>query len=179
MMAAALTGLQFVERWGRRPSLMLSSSGETISVIMVTVCTALVPHHPKAGPAGIAFLFIFLAGELSCPNELTPVFAFVWTPMQSLYPSEVLSFNNRAKGLAAHGFVGQILSFFNTCGSPSRPSSQQTSRPSRSRKPDGSFTSSTHAGTLSASLSSTFGELSNYPADMQLCRDQGTKLGGD
>ena len=35
--------------------------------------------------------------------------------MQSLYPSEVLAFNNRAKGLAAQGFILQILSFFNTC----------------------------------------------------------------
>ena len=62
MMVSALSGLQFVERWGRRPSLMLSSIGETISVVLVTVCTALVPNHPKAGPAGIAFLYVFLAG---------------------------------------------------------------------------------------------------------------------
>ena len=144
MMVAALSGLQFVERWGRRPSLMLSSVGETISVIMLTVCTALVPTHPKAGPAGIAFLYIFLAGESdypmiipcffsscslppTCAEEISPLtrrldFAFVWTPMQSLYPSEILSFNNRAKGLAANSFVGQILNFFNTCepGEPKR-----------------------------------------------------------
>ena len=45
------------------------------------------------------------------------VFAFVWTPMQALYPSEVLAYNNRAKGLAALGLLINIANFFNTCQS--------------------------------------------------------------
>jgi len=103
MMVSALCGLRFVERWGRRPTLMLSSTGMTLSVVMITICTALTPTHPKAGAAGIAFLYIFLV-----------VFAFVWTPMQALYPSECLAYNSRAKGLAAMGLLINIANFFNT-----------------------------------------------------------------
>lgn len=68
MMVFALTGLQFVERWGRRPSLMVSSAGMTISVTMITVCTALTPYHQQAGPAGIFFLYSFLASKCSTLN---------------------------------------------------------------------------------------------------------------
>ena len=107
MMCFALTGLQFIERWGRRPSLMISSVGMTISVTMITAMTALTPTNPKAGPVGIVFLYTFLA-----------TFAFIWTPCQALYPSEVLTFENRAKGLAAYGFINNVIKVFNTCALP-------------------------------------------------------------
>jgi len=103
MMISALSGLRFIERWGRRPTLMLSSTGMAICVILITICTALTPKHPQAGSAGIAFLYIFLV-----------VFSFVWTPMQSLYPVEVLSYNNRAKGLAFLNLFVNAAGLFNT-----------------------------------------------------------------
>ncbi|KAH9947314.1 general substrate transporter [Amylocystis lapponica] len=103
MMISALSGLRFIEKWGRRPTLMLSSTGMSICVILITVCTALTPNHPQAGSAGIAFLYIFLV-----------VFSFVWTPMQSLYPVEVLSYNNRAKGLAIMNLFINACGLFNT-----------------------------------------------------------------
>ncbi|KAL6298721.1 general substrate transporter [Sparassis latifolia] len=103
MMISALCGLQFLERWGRRPTLMLSSTGMSISVVIITVCTALTPKHSQAGPVGIAFLYIFLV-----------VFSFVWTPMQSLYPVEVLAYNNRAKGLAVMNLFVNACGLFNT-----------------------------------------------------------------
>ncbi|PCH41336.1 general substrate transporter [Wolfiporia cocos MD-104 SS10] len=103
MMLSALTGLRFIERWGRRPTLMLSSTGMSLSVIVITICTALTPTHPRAGSVGIAFLYIFLV-----------VFSFVWTPMQSLYPVEVLSYNNRAKGLAVMNLFVNACGLFNT-----------------------------------------------------------------
>ncbi|CCM03381.1 uncharacterized protein FIBRA_05511 [Fibroporia radiculosa] len=107
MMISALSGLRFIERWGRRPTLMLSSTGMALSVVVITICTALTPVNPKAGPVGIAFLYIFLV-----------VFSFVWTPMQSLYPVEVLSYNNRhvrqAKGLAVMNLFVNACGLFNT-----------------------------------------------------------------
>ncbi|KZT12891.1 general substrate transporter [Laetiporus sulphureus 93-53] len=103
MMIAALSGLRFIEKWGRRPTLMLSSTGMSFSVVVITVCTALTPTHPQAGVVGIAFLYVFLI-----------VFAFVWTPMQSLYPVEVLSYNNRAKGLAVMNLFVNACGLFNT-----------------------------------------------------------------
>ena len=87
MMIFALSGLQFIERWGRRPSLMLSSAGMTLSVTMITVCTALTPHHKKAGPVGIFFLYLFLASESpqSIPGTMTET------------PQHLLSFGHHCK----------------------------------------------------------------------------------
>ncbi len=46
-------------------------------------------------------------------------FSFGWTPLQALYPAEVLSFENRAKGLALQGIVTNSVSLINTFGLPS------------------------------------------------------------
>ncbi|KIM76493.1 hypothetical protein PILCRDRAFT_12734 [Piloderma croceum F 1598] len=103
MMIAALCGLRQIEKWGRRPTLLFSSTGMCLCVVAITVCTALTSKSPKAGPAGIAFLYLFLV-----------VFAFVWTPMQALYPVEVLGYNNRAKGLAVMNLLVNTAGLFNT-----------------------------------------------------------------
>ncbi|GFZ50245.1 hypothetical protein JCM24511_08001 [Saitozyma sp. JCM 24511] len=103
MLCFALTGLNIIERWGRRPSLMVSSTGMTISVAMITAMTAVTPTHQHAGIVGILFLYVFLA-----------IFAFFWTPLQALYPVEVLTFANRAKGFAYYGFLNNAIKIFNT-----------------------------------------------------------------
>jgi MFS family permease len=142
MMISALSGLRFIQRWGRRRTLMISSTGMAISVVLITVCTALTPTHPGAGPAGIVFLYVFLV-----------VFAFVWTPMQALYPCEVLAYNNRAKGLALLGFMNNVAGFFNTCAYAGHfhwmcaEASVQMFRRWQSAMPAGSSTCSTPAGT--------------------------------
>ncbi|EXJ53421.1 uncharacterized protein A1O5_13355 [Cladophialophora psammophila CBS 110553] len=87
MMVAALCGLRFVEKLGRRKVLMVSSAGMSASVAIITACTANQAGKPAVGATGVAFLYVFLV-----------VFAFAWTPMQSLYPAEVLTFTARAKG---------------------------------------------------------------------------------
>lgn len=45
-------------------------------------------------------------------------FSFGWTPLQALYPAEVLSYQNRAKGLALQGWVTSAVSCINTFGLP-------------------------------------------------------------
>lgn len=45
-------------------------------------------------------------------------FSFGWTPIQALYPAEVLAFENRAKGLALQGWVTSAVSLINTFGMP-------------------------------------------------------------
>ncbi|TFB00386.1 Lactose permease, partial [Trichoderma ghanense] len=103
MAAAALCGLSVVHKFGRRKLLMFSSAGMSISVAIITACTALQAGRPAVGGTGIAFLYIFLL-----------VFAFAWTPMQSLYPVEVLSFNSRAKGMAFLAFMNNAVKVMNT-----------------------------------------------------------------
>lgn len=44
--------------------------------------------------------------------------SFCWTPLQSLYPSEVLRNDIRAKGMAASGFFSGVSGFINTYATP-------------------------------------------------------------
>ena len=46
-------------------------------------------------------------------------FSFGWTPLQAIYPAEVLAYENRAKGLALQGIVTNTVSLINTFGLPS------------------------------------------------------------
>lgn len=74
MMAAALCGLRFVERLGRRRLLIASSAGMSASVAVITACTANQAGNPAVGATGVAFLYVFLV-----------VFAFAWvSPSLSL-----------------------------------------------------------------------------------------------
>jgi len=42
------------------------------------------------------------------------VFAFCWVPNQALYPSEILAFNTRGKGLAFYNLTRNIVLVINT-----------------------------------------------------------------
>ncbi|EMD94681.1 hypothetical protein COCC4DRAFT_43476 [Bipolaris maydis ATCC 48331] len=87
----AVVGATFVDKLGRRP--MLIGTFSIISVVWVAAIVAVSyqnSHHSiPAGNAFIALVFLFNA-----------VFAFGITPLQALYPVEVLSFEMRAKGMA-------------------------------------------------------------------------------
>ena len=45
-------------------------------------------------------------------------FSVGWTPLQALYPSEILSYQNRAKGLALQGWGASAAGLINTFGLP-------------------------------------------------------------
>lgn len=45
-------------------------------------------------------------------------FSFGMTPLQGLYPAEVLSFENRAKGLSLQGWCSNAISCINTFALP-------------------------------------------------------------
>ncbi|KIH88827.1 hypothetical protein SPBR_06851 [Sporothrix brasiliensis 5110] len=103
MAVAALLGLSLVHKFGRRKLLMISSAGMTVSMAIITACTAKQAGRPAVGGTGIAFLYVFLV-----------CFAFAWTPMQSLYPVEVLAYNARAKGMAYLAFMNNAVKVLNT-----------------------------------------------------------------
>lgn len=123
----ALFGAAMVDRIGRRPLLLFSNIGKfspsthyqktstninthtgcCVVWLAMTVSAALFqesipnPSDPAsvgtnhaAGTASLAFIFIFGA-----------VYSVGFTPLQALYPVEVLSFEMRAKGMGFSGFA--------------------------------------------------------------------------
>ncbi|KAF6786153.1 lactose permease [Colletotrichum musicola] len=42
--------------------------------------------------------------------------SFCWSPLQALYPAEILNNEIRAKGMGAKGFISGLASFINTYG---------------------------------------------------------------
>jgi hypothetical protein len=45
-------------------------------------------------------------------------YSFGFTPLQGLYPAEVLAYENRAKGIALQTWVGTAFGLINTFGMP-------------------------------------------------------------
>ncbi|KAH8597822.1 general substrate transporter [Bisporella sp. PMI_857] len=100
----ALFGAALVDRVGRRPLLLFSNLGCCVTWLAMTVSSAMyqqsIPDgmdtgtNKVAGTACLAFIFIFGA-----------VYSIGFTPLQALYPVEVLSFEMRAKGMGFSGFA--------------------------------------------------------------------------
>ncbi|TFK51357.1 hypothetical protein OE88DRAFT_1629880 [Heliocybe sulcata] len=107
MMVSSLLGIQVIDRFGRRKLLMWSSLWMSIAVAVIIGATATQQGHPGIGILGIAFIYVFLVA-----------FAFAWTPCQALYPTEVLAYNARAKGLGMYGLFQNIVTFINTYAAP-------------------------------------------------------------
>ena len=78
----ATSGARFHDIWGRRKMLMGACGGMAVCLAIVAGAAAKYEQSgsTQASAASIAFIFIFGA-----------VFAFSFTPMQPIYPAEVLS----------------------------------------------------------------------------------------
>lgn len=89
----SLLGARFVDRIGRRPLMLSSMAGCCLIWIAVTASTGIFAGsgqtNDDAARSTVAFIFLFGA-----------VYSFGITPLQALYPVEVLSFEMRAKGMA-------------------------------------------------------------------------------
>ncbi|KAK5745771.1 hypothetical protein LTR17_001273 [Elasticomyces elasticus] len=106
--ACALFGAAFVDKAGRRPMMLGSMAGCCVMWIGVTASTAIFSQsddtNTSAAKATVACIFLFGA-----------VFSVGITPLQALYPVEVLSFEMRAKGMGFSSLsvaVGGLLNQF-------------------------------------------------------------------
>lgn len=102
----AVIGAAFVDKIGRRPLLIWTNVACCVCWIGVTIATAEQAQSKSAvsSKACLAMVYIFQI-----------CYSFGWTPMQALYPVEVLSFEMRAKGMAFSNFfvaAGMLFAWF-------------------------------------------------------------------
>ena len=106
--AFALLGAAFVEKLGRRPMFLGSMAACTVVWVAMTIASsqfaASDETNSSAAKAMVAMIFLF-----------GMVYSVGTTPLQALYPVEVLSFEMRAKGMAFSSLAvnaGNLLNQF-------------------------------------------------------------------
>jgi hypothetical protein len=107
----ATIGCMFVDTFGRRPLLIWVNIGCAICWIGVTAASGVQANTLSKASSGATVAMIYL---FQC------VYSFGWTPLQALYPVEVLSFEMRAKGMAFSGMFVTIGKLSYEIGSNAR-----------------------------------------------------------
>jgi MFS family permease len=106
----ALFGANLVDRVGRRPLLLFANAGCCVVWLGMTVASAFygasIPN-PGADPKDLLPGTNKAASyaSLVCVFLFGAVYSIGFTPLQALYPVEVLSFEMRAKGMGFSGFA--------------------------------------------------------------------------
>ncbi|KAG2178184.1 hypothetical protein INT43_003437 [Umbelopsis isabellina] len=103
----ALTGTVLIDFLGRRIMTIFATGMACFWLMMICIFTALYGGTGEHGVAMVAFIFLFYG-----------LFSIGWTPMQALYPVEVLSYPMRANGMAANAFFANIAQFVNQFCTP-------------------------------------------------------------
>jgi sugar porter (SP) family MFS transporter len=107
---SSIIGSYLCDFAGRRTVLLTTLAGICLSWLGCTVASAVVSNNRSnsaAGKAGIAFFLLF-----------NIVYCVGMTPLQGIYATEVLSYEQRAKGTAVSNFVGNVLGLVTQFGTP-------------------------------------------------------------
>lgn len=104
-------GSFFVDKFGRRPLFLWGTFLTGLVYIPITVLAARADQsRDDSIPTGQGYAFIAMIFSYGI------FWSFCWTPLQALYPAEILNNEIRAKGMAAKGLISGIASFINTFG---------------------------------------------------------------
>ncbi|KAI9019655.1 hypothetical protein DFJ74DRAFT_769354 [Hyaloraphidium curvatum] len=109
--SSAVTGASLMDKFGRRPLLLTSTSLATLLFTGITITSALAAESTNVNSSlGTATVVLIYAFGI--------VFSFAWTPMQVLGPAEVLSNEARAKGMSLNNLLVNAAGFFNSFVTP-------------------------------------------------------------
>lgn len=104
-----IVGTFFVDKAGRRPMLLWGVFISGLVYVPINVLAGLADGHIARDP-GYAFIAMMFSYGI--------VMSFTWTPLQALYPAEILNTDIRAKGLAAEKTAAGLFGFINLYATP-------------------------------------------------------------
>lgn len=106
-MFAAIWGATLLDRLGRRQMLIWATSSTVVCFAIITAGTAISKGNQSASYAVIVFIYLFGIA-----------FSWAYTPLQTLYSSEVLETKTRAKGSGLNFLFLNIAMCVNTFAAP-------------------------------------------------------------
>ncbi|CAZ81962.1 unnamed protein product [Tuber melanosporum] len=106
-MFAAIWGATLLDKLGRRPMLIVATAFTVVCFSIITAGTAVSSTSKGASYAVIAFIYIF-----------GMVYSWAYTPLQTLYSTEVLETRTRAKGSGLNFLFVNIAMCVNIFAAP-------------------------------------------------------------
>ncbi|KAJ5589173.1 hypothetical protein N7537_011851 [Penicillium hordei] len=106
---SSICGSRLHDVVGRRKMLITSTAGMAICLSIVAACSAGYTKYGNTTASTVSIVFIFLFGA---------TFACGYTPMQPIYPAEVVSNKMRAKGMGTFKLTAGAAGFLNTFVGP-------------------------------------------------------------
>lgn len=107
---SGVAGSCFVDKFGRRPLFLWGTFLTGLVYIPINVLAHQAETMDNNIPLSQGYAFIAMIFSYGV------FWSFCWTPLQALYPAEILNNEIRAKGMAAKGFISGLAGFINTFG---------------------------------------------------------------
>lgn len=107
--ASAVFGASLMDRLGRRAIMLSCCVTLTATWAIMAACAGVYIEDSNAVAAKASIAFIFVIGM---------TFSFAYTPLQAMYPVEVLSYEQRAKGMALQNMAGNAAALVNMFAIP-------------------------------------------------------------
>lgn len=105
----SVTGARLHDKIGRRKMFLAATSGMVVSLSIVAACSAGYVEYGNQTAPTVSIVFIFMFGA---------IFSAGYTPMQPVYPAEVVSTRMRAKAMGVYKVTNGAASFLNTFVGP-------------------------------------------------------------
>lgn len=106
---SSIIGSRLHDVVGRRKMLLTTTAGMTVCLAIVAACAAGYTKYGNKTTSTVSIVFIFMFGA---------VFACGFTPMQPIYPAEVVSNKMRAKAMGTFKLTAGAAGFLNTFVGP-------------------------------------------------------------